>query len=137
MAHKIPYVATATPAHFIDLMRKARKGIEVNGPAFIHAFSPCPRGWRMPGELTIEISKIAVDTCYFPLWEYENGVWKLTDRSLAIAKNPKLKKPIEEFLKLQGRFRHLFKPENQKIIREIQEYVDLVWEDLKERCENI
>ena len=91
----------------------------------------------MPGELTIEISKIAVDTCYFPLWEYENGVWKLTDRSLAIAKNPKLKKPIEEFLKLQGRFRHLFKPENQKIIREIQEYVDLVWEDLKERCENI
>ncbi len=137
VAHKIPYVATATPAHWADLIRKARKGMEVKGPAFMHTFSPCPRGWRLPPEQTIKIAKLAVDTCYFPLWECENGHWRLTDRSLAIAKNPKLKKPIEEFLKPQGRFRHLFKPENKHIIKELQEHVDAVWEDLLKRCENI
>lgn len=137
VAHKIPYVATATPAHWADLMRKVRKGIEVNGPTFIHALSPCPRGWRTPTDKTIEIAKLAVDTCFFPLWEYENGVWKLTDRSLAIARNPKLKKPIEEYLKPQGRFRHLFKPENRHIIKALQERVDKIWEDLIKRCENI
>ncbi|MCS7364372.1 MAG: thiamine pyrophosphate-dependent enzyme [archaeon GB-1867-035] len=137
VAHRIPYVATATPAHWADLMRKVRKGIEVNGPAFIHAFSPCPRGWRTPAGKSIEIAKLAVDTCFFPLWECENGVWKLTDRSLAVARNPKLKKPIEEYLKPQGRFRHLFKPENRHVIKELQERVDRIWEDLLKRCENI
>ena len=135
VAHRIPYVATATPAHYIDLIKKARKGIEVDGPAFIHALSPCPRGWRHATDITLELCKLAVDTCYFPLWEYENGTWRLTDRSRAIAKNPKLKKPIEEFFKPQGRFRHLFKPENQELLKKIQEYVDLIWEDLKDRCE--
>ena len=134
VAHRIPYVATATPAHWRDLMIKVRKGIEVDGPAFIHILSPCPRGWRFPPDLTIEVAKLAVDTCYFPLWEYENGKWRLTDRSLQIAKNPQLKKPIDEFLKVQGRFKHLFKPENQHIIKELQEYVDLVWKDLLKRC---
>ncbi|MCS7387064.1 MAG: pyruvate synthase subunit beta [Candidatus Methanomethylicota archaeon] len=137
VAHRIPYVATATPAHWADLVRKVRKGIEVDGPAFIHAFSPCPRGWRLPTNQSIKIAKLAVDTCYFPLWECENGRWRLTDRSLAIAKKPELKKPIEEFLKPQGRFRHLFKPENKHLIKQLQEYVDMVWEDLKKRCENI
>ncbi|MEM3393860.1 MAG: thiamine pyrophosphate-dependent enzyme [Candidatus Methanomethylicia archaeon] len=137
VAHKIPYVATATPAHYLDLIRKARKAIEVNGPTFIHALSPCPRGWRHSESITIEICKKAVDTCYFPLWEYDNGVYRLTDRSLMIAKNPSLKKPIEEFLKVQGRFSHLFTPQNQPLIKRLQEYVDAVWEDLKSRCENI
>ncbi|MCS7097249.1 MAG: thiamine pyrophosphate-dependent enzyme [Candidatus Methanomethylicia archaeon] len=137
IAHRAPYVATATPAHFIDLIRKTRKAIEVRGPTFIHTLSPCPRGWRHGESITIELCKKAVDTCYFPLWEYENGAYKLTDRSLAIAKNPNLKKPIEEFLKVQGRFSHLFTPENQILIKRLQEYVDEVWESLKERCENI
>lgn len=137
VAHKVPYVATATPAHYLDLIRKAGKAIEINGPTFIHALSPCPRGWRHSESITIEICKKAVDTCYFPLWEYENGVYRLTDRSLMIAKNPSLKKPIEEFLKVQGRFSHLFTPQNQPLIKRLQEYVDAVWEDLKSRCENI
>ncbi len=134
VAHRIPYVATATPAHWRDLMIKVRKAIEVDGPAFLHILAPCPRGWRFPPDLTIEVAKLAVDTCYFPLWECENGEWRLTDRSLQIAKNPKLKKPVEEFLKVQGRFSHLFKPENQHIIKELQEYIDLVWNDLLKRC---
>lgn len=134
VAHRIPYVATASPAYWMDLMRKARKGFEVEGPAFIHAISPCPRGWRYPPEKTIEVARLAVDTCFFPLWEYENGEWLLTDRSLAIAKNPNLKKPVIEYLKIQGRFRHLLKPENKHIVDAMQQTVDAIWEDLLKRC---
>lgn len=138
VAHRIPYVATATPAHWADLMRKVRKGIEVDGPAFIHALSTCNRGWRHEINLAIEISRRAVDTCYFPLWEYIRGKgYFLTDRSLAIAKNPKLKQPVEKFLELQGRFRHLLKPENRHLLKQFQEYVDAVWEDLLERAVNV
>jgi len=133
-SHRNVYVATVTPAHWIDLMRKIRKAIEFEGPAFIHALAPCNRGWRFPTDMTIEICKLAVDTCYFPLWEYENGTWKLTDRSLAIAKNPSLKKPVEEFLKPQGRFKHLFTPQYRYVIDELQKYVDLVWNDLLKRA---
>lgn len=137
VAHRIPYVATATPAHWADFMRKVRKGIEVDGPAFIHTLSTCNRGWRHEINLAIEISRRAVDTCYFPLWEYICGKgYFLTDRSLAIAKNPKLKQPVEKFLELQGRFRHLLKPENRHLLKQFQEYVDAVWEDLLERAVN-
>lgn len=72
----------------------------------------------------MENLKLAVDTCYFPLREYENGTRRLTDRSLAIAKNPKLKKPVEERIKQQGRFRHLLKPENKYLLEELQRRVD-------------
>lgn len=133
-AHKNVYVATATPAHWADYMRKVRKGIEFEGPAFLHVLSSCDRGWRHDTSLTMEISRLAVDTCYFPLWEFEGGKWKLTDKSLQIARNPKLKKPVEEFLKPQGRFRHLFEPQNRHLIDKLQEYVDNMWEDLLERA---
>lgn len=137
VAHRIPYVATATPAHWADLMRKVRKGLEVNGPAFIHALSSCNRGWRHEEDLSIEVMRRAVDTCYFPLWEWTPGTgYLLTDRSLAIARNPKLKKPIESFLELQGRFRHLLKPENRELLKQLQEYVDTAWEDLLRRASN-
>ena len=133
VAHKAPYVATATPAHWMDLMRKAKKALSIEGPKFLHVLSPCPRGWRHDPSLTMEVAKVAVDTCYFPLWEYENGEWRLTDRSLAIARNPQLKKPVEEFIKIQGRFKHLLRPENKHVIKSLQEYVDAVWADLLKR----
>ncbi len=137
VAHRIPYVATATPAHWADMIKKVRKGIEVDGPAFIHALSPCNRGWRTDLDMAIEICKRAVDTCYFPLWEWERGKgYMLTDRSLAIAKNPQLKQPIEKFVEVQGRFRHLLKPENRHLLKQFQEYVDAVWEDLLNRAVN-
>lgn len=137
VAHRIPYVATATPAHWMDFMKKVRKGIEVDGPAFIHALSSCDTGWRHESEISVEILRRAVDTCYFPLWEWtpEQG-YMLTDRSLAIARNPALKQPIEKFVEVQGRFRHLLKPENKHLLKELQEYVDKVWEDLLKRASN-
>jgi pyruvate ferredoxin oxidoreductase beta subunit len=132
VAHRAPYVATATPAHWLDLMMKVRKALSIRGPKFIHVLTPCPRGWRFDPSLSIEVCRLAVDTCYFPLWEFERGVWRLTDRSLAIAKNPNLKKPIEEFLKIQERFRHALTKDTY-IVKELQEYVDSVWSDLLRR----
>ena len=137
VAHRIPYVATATPAHWMDFMKKVRKGLEVNGPGFIHSLSSCDRGWRHDNAISIEVLRRAVDTCYFPLWEWtpETG-YVLTDRSLVIARNPSLKQPIERFVEVQGRFRHLMKPENKEKLKELQEYVDKVWEDLLKRASN-
>jgi pyruvate ferredoxin oxidoreductase beta subunit len=113
-------------------MMKVRKALSIRGPKFIHVLTPCPRGWRFDPSLSIEVCRLAVDTCYFPLWEFEKGVWRLTDRSLAIAKNPNLKKPIEEFLKIQERFRHALTKDTY-IVKELQEYVDSVWSDLLRR----
>ena len=137
VAHRMPYVATATPAHWADAVRKFRKGLETEGPKFIHVLTPCTRGWRFAESKSIEICKRAVDTCYFPLWEYIIGKgYFLTDRSLQIARNPKLKQPVEKFIELQGRFRHLLRPENRELLKKLQEYVDAVWEDLVNRAVN-
>ncbi|RLG44528.1 MAG: pyruvate ferredoxin oxidoreductase [Thermoproteota archaeon] len=132
VAHGIPYAATATPSRPIDLMKKARKAFHKT-PSFLHTLTPCNRGWRFPTNLTIKIAQLAVETCIFPLVEYEDGQWRLTDTSLTIAKNPQKKKPIEEYLKLQGRFKHLFTPENRHVIKEIQEDVDRRWQQILER----
>lgn len=125
-AHGIPYAAQASPHRFRDLMQKARKGVAADGPAFINVLSSCNRGWRHPTETTMEMSRLAVDTCFWPLYEVEKGEWKLNYR-------PKEKLPIEEFLKPQGRFRHLFKEENKYIIEELQAEVDRQWETLLKR----
>ncbi len=137
VAHRIPYVATGTPAHWLDFIKKVRKGLEVNGPAFIHALASCDRGWRVEEAYSVEVLRRAVDTCYFPLWEWSSETgYLLTDRSLVIARNPSLKQPIEKFLEIQGRFRHLLRPENRELVKQIQEYVDAVWEDLLRRASN-
>ncbi len=137
VAHRIPYVATASPAYWVDAVQKFRKGLEVDGPSFIHVISSCNRGWRFDTSLSIEVTRRAVDTCYFPLWEYVLGKgYFLTARSLQIARKPELKQPIEKFLEAQGRFRHLLKPENRELVKKLQEYVDAVWEDLLERAVN-
>lgn len=138
VAHRIPYVATGTPAHWVDLIKKVRKGIEVSGPAFLHVLSSCNRGWRHEESISIEVVRRAVDTCYFPLWEWrpETG-YVLTDKSLMIARNPSLKQPIERFLELQGRYRHLLKPENRDLVKQLQEYVDLMWQELLKRASNV
>ena len=134
VAHEIPYVATASVSEWKDLVLKARKGMEVEGPAFLHVLAPCPRGWRHDTSKTIEIARLAVDTCVFPLWEADNGEYKLTSRSKVIAAKPEMKKPVEEYLKTQGRFRHLFKPENRHIIEQIQKEVDRRWQKILKLC---
>ncbi|RLI13948.1 pyruvate ferredoxin oxidoreductase [Candidatus Bathyarchaeota archaeon] len=137
--HRIPYVATASPSEPMDLINKIRRGLDAEGPAFIHVICPCPRGWRFDPSKGIEVARLAVQTCAFPLWEarWEDGQleFKLTGTSLAIAKKPELKKPVEEYLRPQGRFRHLFEPEKREdLIADIQAGVDAEWAYLLKRA---
>jgi len=126
-AHGIPYVAQAAPSKWRDLMKKTRKAVDCGGPAFMNVLSSCNRGWRHGTDETIEITQLGVDTCYWPLFEVENGEWRLSYK-------PKEKPPVEEWLKRQGRFRHLFRPENRHVIDELQEEVDRRWERLLKLC---
>ncbi|MEM4260354.1 MAG: thiamine pyrophosphate-dependent enzyme [Candidatus Woesearchaeota archaeon] len=128
-AHNIPYVAQASPHNFMDLLRKAEKSFNVNGPAFINVISPCVPGWGYSSEKTLEIAKIAVETCFWPIYEIENGKWTLNY-------DPKeRKRPITDWLKTQSRFKHLLAPGNEELVKKIQKNVDLEWEKLKKRCE--
>jgi len=126
-AHGIPYVAQAAPSQWRDLMKKTRKAVNCGGPAFMNVLSSCNRGWRHGTDETVEITQLAVDTCYWPLYEVEEGVWRLTYK-------PREKLPVEEWLKRQGRFRHLFRPENRHLIDRLQEEVDRRWERLLRLC---
>ncbi len=126
-AHNIPYVAQAAPSQWRDLMKKTRKAVNCGGPAFMNVLSSCNRGWRHGTDETIEITQLAVDTCYWPLYEVEDGEWRLTYK-------PKKKKPVEEWLKRQGRFRHVFKPENRHMVDKLQAEVDRRWERLLKLC---
>lgn len=128
VAHNIPYVAQTTfIGNFKDLSEKAHKAIYTPGAAFLNVMAPCPRGWRYPSENLMEICKAAVQSCVWPLFEVENGKWKLNYE-------PKDKLPVVEYLKMQGRFSHLFKPGNEWMIEEYQKEVDRKWEELKVLC---
>jgi pyruvate ferredoxin oxidoreductase beta subunit len=100
--HGIPYIATATVDDYRDLQRKVKTALSIEGPKYIHILAPCPLGWVHHGELTVQICRLAKDTGLFPIYEIING--KVTN-----AKKIHAKVPVEEYLKLQGRFRHLFK----------------------------
>lgn len=128
-AHNIPYTAQASLYRWKDLMTKVRKAVAVKGPAFLNVLAPCNRGWRSKTEEVVEDSKLAVETCFWPLFEVEYGEWKLNFK-------PRTKLPVEEWLKTQGRFRHLFKDEekNRPVIDELQAEVDRRWEALLKRC---
>ncbi|MBI5196658.1 MAG: pyruvate ferredoxin oxidoreductase [Nitrospirae bacterium] len=123
-AHNIPYAAQASPSHWLDLMKKVRKALEIKGPKFLNIISPCNRGWRSRTDDAIQLSRLAVETCYWPLYEIEDGVTKITV-------TPKEKKPIADFLKPQGRFKHLFAPENEWMLKKIQEDIDKEWAGLQ------
>lgn len=123
VAHGTPYVAQASPSHWADLMRKTKKAVEADGPSFLNVLSPCPRGWRYPNEETIEMARLAVETCYWPLYEVVEGEYKITFK-------PREKKPVIDWLKGQRRFRHLMTPKNDHIVKAIQEKVDRDWEKL-------
>ncbi len=125
--HNAPYVATVSPAYWQDLITKVRKGLAVDGPAFIHAIAPCPRGWRFPSNESVELARLAVQTCVFPLWECENGEYKVSTPSMLYVRQPERKKPVVDYLKVQGRFRHLFRPERPEILESIQNHVDKEW----------
>ncbi|MEM1539757.1 MAG: thiamine pyrophosphate-dependent enzyme [Candidatus Bathyarchaeia archaeon] len=134
VAHEIPYVATASPYYWRDLITKVRRGLEVEGPAFLHVFTPCPRGWRSDPAKSIELSRLAVETCVFTLWECINGEYQLSAPSKVIAMVPQKKKPVKEYLAVQGRFRHLFTPKYEKLLDEIQRITDQRWQKLLKKC---
>jgi len=135
LAHELEYVATATPYYWKDLLIKVRKGLEVEGPAFLHVFAPCPRGWRSEPSKTMDYSKLAVESCIFPLWEAVDGKRQLSIPSKIISLAPQKKKPVNVYLEGQGRFRHLFTPQNAHIIDEIQCSTDERWAKLLQNCE--
>jgi len=127
VAHGLPYVAQASPHDPRDLVRKAAKALSIDGPTFLNVLSPCPRGWRSDGAESIDLARQAVNTCYWPLFEVENGEYRLTYR-------PKVKQPLAPWLKRQGRFAHLFKPGMEHVLEGLQKWVDEEWESLLRKC---
>ena len=124
VAHNSPYVAqTALFGNLKDLYEKSYKAIYTKGPTFVSVLSPCPRGWGYPPEELATISKLAADTCFWPLYEVVDGKYHITYK-------PAKKLPVEEFLKTQKRFKHMFKPGNEWMIKSFQEEVDKKWEFL-------
>jgi pyruvate ferredoxin oxidoreductase beta subunit len=116
-AHDIPYVATACPSYPFDLMEKVRKGARTPGPAYIHVLAVCPTGWRSPPDLSIRLGRLAVETGIFPLYEVVDGKYKIT------VDVPKLR-PVEDYFRLQGRFRHLTKDMIDQIQRRVRKEHD-------------
>lgn len=127
-AHNIPYVAQASPHRWQDLYNKAKKAFEADGPAFLNVLCLCPTEWKYEEALGVKLAQLAAETCVWPLYEVENGKYKINFK-------PKEKKPVLEWLKSQGRFRHLFKEENAWMIEEIQKAVDRDWEELNKLAE--
>jgi pyruvate ferredoxin oxidoreductase beta subunit len=123
VAHNISYVATACPSYPVDLIQKVKKAADIGGAAYIHILSVCPTGWRSAPELSIKLGRLAVETGIFPLYEVERGQYRLN------IDFPNLK-PIKEYIKLQGRFRHL----TDELIGEIEKRVHQEYEQLKEKA---
>ncbi len=127
-AHGIPYVAQTTfIGNFKDISEKAHKAIYTPGPAFLNVMAPCPRGWRYPTEKLMEITRLAVETCVWPLYEVVDGKYILSYE-------PKRKLPVEEYLRPQGRFAHMFKPGSEWMLEAVQKEVDRNWEELLKLC---
>ena len=124
VAHNIPYVATACSSFPFDLMEKVKKAAQIEGPAYLHVMSVCPTGWRIQPEEAIKYGRLAVDTCVFPLYEVEYGKYRFTYKPYNIL-------PVSEYIKGQGRFRHL----TQKEIGEIQARTTAEYEKLLKLCE--
>lgn len=122
-AHQIPYTATASIGYPEDLLKKVEKARSIRGTRFLHFLSPCPPGWKTANEKTVTFARLAVRSCVFPLFEVERGV------KYNITHKPKERIPVSEYLKHQGRFRHL----TDKDVEKIQEGTDLYWERLLRR----
>jgi len=127
VAHDIPYVAQTIPGRWNDLVTKTEKAYAAKGPAFLNVLCPCTRGWQYEAAETMEISRLAAETCFWPLFEVENGEYHLTYK-------PKEKLPLTAFVEPQGRFRHLLRAENKPLLEELQAEVDRQWARLLWLC---
>jgi pyruvate ferredoxin oxidoreductase beta subunit len=124
-AHNIPYVATATHGYPFDLMEKVRKAVNTPGPAYVHILVVCPTGWRSATDTVIRQSRLAVQTGVFPLYEVENGEYKMSVV-------PEKLRPVQDYTKIQGRFRHL----SDDIIEQIQKRVTSDYKKLLGKAKN-
>ena len=122
VAHDIPYVATACPSYPLDFIRKIEKAKSIKGPSYIHCFAVCPTGWRAASQTAVSMGRLAVQTGVFPLYEVENGQYRVSPDM------PKKLKPIKDYFKSQGRFRHLGEAEidtiQKKVVSEYQRILD-------------
>ena len=123
-AHRMPYAATACIGFPEDLIRKVKRAKEMKGTRFLHVLSPCPTGWKMPEHMSPKVATAAVETNIFPLYEIENGL------DYTINHKPK-NLPVETYLSLQGRYKHLGAEE----IRAIQKETDRAWDELQRRAD--
>jgi len=124
VAHHVPYAATASISHWRDLMTKVRKALSKDGPTFLHVMAPCTRGWRFDSAKTIRMSRLAVETRFFPLYEVEDGAYRITFP----VQSPK---PVEEYLKMQGRYAHLFLPQNAAELETVKKGVEANYKRLE------
>jgi len=125
VAHRPAYAATVIGAEPLDLARKVEKAMAISGPKLILALAPCPTGWDFDPKLTVDIGRLAVHTGIWPLKEYVDG-------KVVHTKTPHGRKPLEEYLRLQGRFAHLFEPQrNEATLAELQASVDAYWADIE------
>jgi len=128
-AHHIPYAAQACVAYPEDLFRKIQKAKSIKGPKYIEIMAPCPPGWRFGMEKTVEMGTMAVETGAWALYEYENDKVTFNGKSKLILEGKIDRKPIEDWIKYQGRFRHLFIPKKDvKRIKALEDHVDQIWE---------
>ena len=127
LAHRVDYVATACTSYWSDFITKVRKAAEIDGPALIHAIAPCPLGWRFETDQTIQMGRLAVQSRYFPLYEVERGKYKMSINPHQV--------PLEDFLRLQGRFSHLFKPQGAQELMALKTQVEQRWAALQELCQ--
>ncbi len=128
-AHGSPYVAQVSPSKWKDMVKKIQRGLNTEGPTFINAVSACTTEWKFAPEDTIAVTDLATDSLVFPLYEIIDG------KELNITYRPKTVIPVKDYLAAQGRFKHLFKPENKHILDGWQKRVDDNWEYLQRREE--
>jgi len=128
-AHHLPYAAQASASRPLDLFEKVKKAKDIKGPRYIEILAPCPPGWRFGMEKTVEMGDLAIDTGAFALFESINDKVTFNGRSKLILEGKIKPKPIEEWIKNQGRFKHLFYPKrDEKCLAEIQEHYDQMWD---------
>jgi pyruvate ferredoxin oxidoreductase beta subunit len=128
VAHHIPFVGQAASSHWDDLSRKAVKAGRAEGPAFLNVLTDCPVGWGHESRISPHVVDAAVETCFWPLYEVEDGRYRLTYQ-------PRKKLPVVKWLEPQKRFAHLLRPENAEALEHVQERVDAEWARLQELCD--
>ncbi|PIP13931.1 MAG: pyruvate ferredoxin oxidoreductase [bacterium (Candidatus Stahlbacteria) CG23_combo_of_CG06-09_8_20_14_all_34_7] len=124
VAHNLQYVAQASPAHWSDFVNKVKKALAIDGPTFINVLSPCPLGWGYDPSLSIELARLAVDTHFWPIYEYENEKYTINIK-------PKQVKPLEDFLFTQARFKHL--KNEPALVEELKRFIEKRWNMLLQK----